>query len=278
MSLSVVTVLHDSAADLERLLASLDAHLPERPEVIAVDSGSADDGADRARRWGADVVDLPDNPGFGAANNAGVARAHHEIVALLNPDVVLLDDGLLALAAAARAADALHAPRLLNADGSVQDSAHPLPGTPRELARALAPGRLRHEPWRAARRTAPVGWAIAAALVARRETLARLGPFDPRAFLFYEDLDLGLRARAAGVPTVLHPGIRLRHAGAHSTHAAYRGEPVAVQVGRRREVVRARLGSRALALDDAAQLLEHGLRAWRPRHRAHLRALRAARG
>lgn len=278
MSLSIVTVLHDSAADLQRLLDSIDACLPQRPEVIAVDSGSSDDGSELAGRWGAEVIDLPANPGFGAANNAGVARARHEIVALLNPDVVLLDDGLLTLAAAAVATDALHAPRLLNADGSLQDSAHPLPGTPRELARALAPGRLRREPWRTARRAMPVGWAIAAALVGRRNTLARLGPFDPTAFLFYEDLDLGLRARAAGIGTVLHPEIRLRHAGAHSTRGAYGGEPVAVQVRRRREVIGARLGPRALALDDAAQALEHGVRAWRPRHRAHLRALRAARG
>lgn len=278
MTLSVVTVIHDSACDLTRLLASIDACLPERPQVVVADSGSSDDGARRAADWGAEVVALPDNPGFGPANNAGVARAGGDVVALLNPDVVLLDAGLLVLAEAARATDALHAPRLLNADGSLQDSAHPLPGTPRELIRALAPGPLRREPWRVARRATPVGWALAAALTARRETLLRLGPFDPQAFLFYEDLDLALRARAAGVPTVLHPEVAMRHAGAHSTRAAFGGEPVALQVRRRRQVVGARLGQRALALDDAAQALEHGVRAWRPRHRAHLRALRAARG
>jgi GT2 family glycosyltransferase len=278
MTLTVVTVVHDSAGELAELLASVETHLPQRPQVVVVDSGSSDDGARHAADWGAEIVALPDNPGFGAANNAGVTRASGDVVALLNPDIALLDAGLLALADAARAMDALHAPRLLNRDGSVQDSAHPLPGTPRELLRAISPGPLRLEPWRVARRAQPVGWAVAAALVARRETLLRLGPFDPQAFLFYEDLDLALRARAAGVPTVLHPEVALRHAGAHSTRRAFGGEPVELQVRRRREVVGARLGPRALALDDAAQALEHGVRALRPRHRAHLRALRAARG
>jgi GT2 family glycosyltransferase len=276
-ALSVVTVIHDSAADLERMLASLDRVLDERPQVVVVDSGSSDDGAQRARDWGAEVLALPDNPGFGAANNAGVGRAAGDVTALLNPDAVLLDDGLARLARAAREREALHAPRLLNLDHTVQDSAHPLPGRARELLRAVAPGPLRLEPWRVARSERPVGWAIAAALVARTATLRALGPFDPDAFLFYEDLDLCLRARAAGVPTILHPEVRVSHAGGHATGRAYGGEPVGTIVPRRRAVVGARLGPRALALDDAAQLLEHGVRAFRARDRAHLRAVMRAR-
>lgn len=46
-----------------------------------------------------------------------------------------------------------------------------------------------------------VGWAIGCCIVARTETLRRLGPFDDETFLFAEDMDLGLRARAAGIET-----------------------------------------------------------------------------
>jgi N-acetylglucosaminyl-diphospho-decaprenol L-rhamnosyltransferase len=275
--LTVVTVVHDSAAELALLLDSLARHLGDAPpQVVVVDSGSADDGAALAGEAGAEVVRLEGNPGFGAANNAGVARATGDVVALLNPDVELLDAGLLRLADRARADGALHVPRLTGHDRRTQDSAHPLPGTRRELLRALAPGPLRAEPWRA-RRERKVGWAIAAAVVARAETLRALGPFDPAAFLFYEDLDLCLRARQAGIATVLHPGITLRHAGAHATRPAYGGEPVELLVERRRAVIGARLGPRALARDDAAQLLTHGVRAFRARDRAFLRAVARAR-
>src|SRR5215217_8982164 len=81
---TVVVVLHDSAPELGVLLRSVDRHAPERPQVVVVDSGSRDDGAAVAAGWGADVVDLPDNPGFGAASNAGVARARHDVCVLLN--------------------------------------------------------------------------------------------------------------------------------------------------------------------------------------------------
>jgi GT2 family glycosyltransferase len=123
-----------------------------------------------------------------------------------------------------------------------------------------APLRERAEPHRAdAPRT--VGWAIAAAVIARTSTLRDLGPFDPVDFLFYEDLDLCLRARARGVPTELHPEIRLLHAGGHATGPAFGGEPHELLAARRRAVVGARLGPRALALDDAAQALTFATRA-----------------
>jgi GT2 family glycosyltransferase len=290
MSFAVVTVLHDSAADLRRLLASLE---PARPPVIAVDAGSADDGPRIAADWGAEVVHAGD-VGFGAANNAGLERVDASVTLLLNPDIVVTDPSVLErLARHARRHDALHVPRLLNPDGSTQRSAHPLPGTPGALLpavvhpRALPGGlRLRADPWRAGHER-EVGWAIAAAVAARTVTLRRLGPFDPAQFLFFEDLDLCLRARAAGVPTILHPDLALEHRGGHSTGPAYGGEPHELLARRRREVVLAHRGRWAAALDDAAQALTFATRAVAraalrrdaARERAQLRALvRARRG
>lgn len=288
MSFTAVAVLHDSARDLAVLLDSLARHLPEPPQLIAVDTGSSDGGADLARARGAEVIELPDNPGFGAANNAGIGRATADVTVLLNPDVELLDAGLLDLVAAARAREALHAPRLLDADGSTQRSAHPVPGRGSALLPAFLPGRAlptRFEPYRSDT-SVEVGWAIGACLAAPTALLRRLGPFDPGAFLFYEDLDLCLRARAAGIPTVLHPDVALRHAGAHATEPAFGGEPFDLLARRRRAVIGERLGRRALRLDDAAQRLTFATRAAAKallrrdgaRERAQLRALRRARG
>jgi N-acetylglucosaminyl-diphospho-decaprenol L-rhamnosyltransferase len=291
-AVGIVTVLHDSAADLRRLLRSLEP-AAERPRLVAVDAGSTDEGPEIARAWGAEVVEAGD-VGFGAANNAGVERVTSPVTLLLNPDVVVHDPAMLdRLACHARREDALHVPRLLNPDGSVQRSAHPLPGRIDALLPALVhplalPRPLRHhaDPWRDDRALErPVGWAIAAAVAARTDTLRRLGPFDPGQFLFFEDLDLCLRARAAGVPTMLHPDLTLEHRGGHSTGPAYGGEPHELLARRRREVVRANLGARAVALDDAAQALTFATRAAtrtalrRPagRERAQLRALVAAR-
>lgn len=261
---TVVCVLHDSAEDLARLLASLDA---ARPRVIAVDAGSSDAGPALAAAWGAEVLEAGD-VGFGAANNAGVERVTTPVTILLNPDVVVHDAAALPrLTRHARREDALHVPRLRNPDGTTQRSAHPIPGTPGALLPAVVHPlalplalRLRADPWRAEDER-KVGWAIAAAVAARTTTLRRLGPFDPAQHLFYEDLDLCLRARAARVPTILHPDVALEHRGGHSTGPAYGGEPHELLARRRREVVAATRGRRALALDDAAQALTFATRA-----------------
>jgi N-acetylglucosaminyl-diphospho-decaprenol L-rhamnosyltransferase len=290
-AVGIVTVLHDSAPDLQRLLRSLEPVSP-RPQIVVVDAGSQDDGPEIARAFGAEVIEAGD-VGFGAANNLGVERVTGSVTLLLNPDVVVLDAPVIErLARHARREDALHVPRLLNADGSVQRSAHPVPGRVSALLPAIVhpralPPPLRHhaDPWRADGDERPVGWAIAAAVAARTETLRRLGPFDPAQFLFFEDLDLCLRARAAGVPTILHPGLALEHRGGHSTGPAYDGEPHELLAQRRRAVVRANLGRRALALDDAAQALTFATRAAArtalrqdaTRERSQLRALRSAR-
>jgi GT2 family glycosyltransferase len=287
---AIVTVIHDSGDELARLLGSIERHLEPRPRVIVVDSGSGDDGAEIAREWGAELVDLGGNRGFGAGNNAGLERVREPVTALVNPDVELLDGGLARLAELALARNALFVPRLLNADGSVQDSAHPVPGTveafvPAVLPRPLLPPplRRRYEPWRS---DGPreVGWAIAACVAARTDLLRRLGPFDRDAFLFYEDMELCLKARANGVPTILHPEIRLRHLGGTSTERALGTQALDLHARRRREVVATR-GRVALALDDASEAATFGLRAAARRltgrggdiELARLRALRRAR-
>jgi N-acetylglucosaminyl-diphospho-decaprenol L-rhamnosyltransferase len=287
---AVVTVIHDSARDLGRLLDSIERHLDPAPALVVVDSGSRDGGAELARARGARVVALDGNRGFGAGCNAGLALVDAPVTALVNPDVELLDGGLARLAAEAAGRDALVAPRLLNADGSVQDSAHPPPGRLEGLVPALAPRpllpaplRRRYEPWRSDR-AGKVGWATAACLAARTELLRRLGPFDPDAFLFYEDMDLCLRAGRAGVPTVLQPEVALRHRGGASTGPALGELDLPLRARRRREVM-ASEGRLALLLDDLAEAATFATRAAARRlagrggelELARLRALLAAR-
>ena len=262
---SIVVVLHDSAGPLPALLASL-GRLPSPPQLIVVDTASSDEGPAVARAAGAEVVVLGDNPGFGAANNVGVERAEHPVTVLLNPDCELLD-GSLALLAARAAGGELWVPRLLNPDGSLQRSAYPLPGTVGALLPAVVhppilpePLLERVEPFRS-ERARSVGWAIAACVAASTETLRWLGPFDPGQFMFYEDMDLCLRARAAGIPTVFEPAVRIRHVGGHSTRPVYDGDLHDLLAQRRRQVVGANRGSAALALDDLAQALTFGTRA-----------------
>ena len=267
MSFAAVIVLHNSARELTALLESIDAHLAVRPQVICADSGSSDDGADVARNWGAEVVVMDGNPGYGAANNAALELVREEVTVLLNPDSLLIDGGIVLLAEIARASRALVAPSLLNDDRTLQDSAHPLPGGRDGYLAALTvprflPTKLRNrlQPFRSTTRT-EVGWAIGACLAAKTSLLRQLGPFDPADFLFAEDLDLCLRARALGIPTIFDPSVSLVHSGAHTSRGELKQERFDLQARRRREVILQQLGEGALRRDDRTQALTFTARA-----------------
>jgi GT2 family glycosyltransferase len=267
MSFAAVIVLHNSARELTALLESIDAHLAVRPQVICADSGSSDDGADVARNWGAEVVVMDGNPGYGAANNAALELVREEVTVLLNPDSLLIDGSIVRLAEIARASRALIAPSLLNDDRTVQDSAHPLPGGLDGYLAALTvprflPTKLRNrlQPFRSTTRT-EVGWAIGACLAAKTSLLRQLGPFDPADFLFAEDLDLCLRARALGIPTIFDPSVSLVHSGAHTSRGELKQERFDLQARRRREVILQQLGEGALRRDDRTQALTFTARA-----------------
>src|SRR5215472_13767131 len=98
-TLALVTVTHNSAAELEALISAIDRHL-SGVELIVVDSASSDETVAVAR-VGARVqtIAVDRNVGFGSGCNIGVAAVKQPVTALVNPDVELLDDSLLALAA-----------------------------------------------------------------------------------------------------------------------------------------------------------------------------------
>ena len=291
--LTLVTVSHNSERELAELLATVARHLPG-VRVVAVDCASDDASVEVARR--ADRVEaivLYRNVGFGSASNIGVARSDTPVTALVNPDVEILDSSLLDLAAEALAPGAperLLAPLVLSPGGSRQDTVHPAPCSIADLARALippagvpGPAGVALAPWRS-RTARRVGWAVGCALVARTDTLRRLGPFDESIFMYGEDMELGLRARELGVETWFWPSARVLHHGSHSSARAFGGEPFELQARARHDVVARRMGPRSASLDDAAQAvtfasrlaLKRALRRPAEREPRQLRAVLAA--
>ena len=231
--------------------------------MVVVDSASSDDTvsvARRSRRADRDRA-RSDNVGFGPGCNRGLAEVSEPVVALLNPDVELLDDSLLALAEEAlrrSRPERLLAPLVLTPDGSRQDSVHPLPRQPRGCGAGVrAPGAGAGNRAGAVAGPRAAGGRVGSRLRARRAHRTRcgaLGPFDERIFLYGEDLDLGLRAAQAGVQTWFWPSARVLHDRAHASGPAFGGEPFERLAQARHEVVARRLGPSRARLDDATQM------------------------
>jgi len=285
---SLVVVAWESEAHLDGLVASMNRHLGEDVELVVVDNGSSDRPDRAAAQWkGAHrYIELGSNRGYGAAANVGVEAARGEAVVTINPDTELLDGRIRELTALALRRDALAGPRLLYADRSLQPSAcGPVTGV-WPWVRALVPGALlpaaarRHtEPWRI-ERTIEVAWLCGACVAGPRARLRELGPFDPEFHLYGEDIDLGLRARAAGIPSLFCPDVcSIVHVGQGSSSLDEVAELIEAnwQAAMRRSVgpVRERRAWRArrvYAARQAARRCLHGADA-----RRELRLFRAGR-
>jgi N-acetylglucosaminyl-diphospho-decaprenol L-rhamnosyltransferase len=194
---------------LGRALRSLEAQ--SRPvDVVVVDNGSSDGTGEMLRGEYPEVslLELGRNLGFGPALNRAVAEHPADPVILLNDDVEAEPRFVEALLdAAAEGAECVAgvlvqeaAPGLIDSAGVVAD---------RTL---MGFDYLHGEPLEAAERAAdPLGPTGGAALY-RLDAFRAAGGFDERIFLYYEDLDLALRLRAAGARCRLAGGARALHA------------------------------------------------------------------
>lgn len=279
MAYSIVIVTWECAGHLAALVDSMNRHLASRPEgpskntdpeLVVVDNASADDPESAVRRWRgpARFLRLESNRGYGTAANAGVEAASGEAIVTLNPDTELLDGRLDALAAFALERGALAGPRLLNPGGSPQPSANgpvvgPWPWVGALLPGAAQPSRMQEhtEPWRA-ERTTRVTWLSGACVAGPRELMRALGPFDPAIHLYGEDMDLGLRAAAAGAPSYFCPDVcALVHHGRGSTSVRWRDGPARAIEANWRSVARRAYGARRERRAWRARKLHFALRA-----------------
>ena len=227
---AVVTVTYNSNAVIDAFLGSVRADAGDELEIVVADNGTENIEELRAiaRQHGARLLELPENVGYGAGMNAGVRAldASYRYVLLSNPDVRvgagavhelvrILDTEPLAAAAG---------PRILNEDGTVYPSARRLPslrtGVGHSLLEPIWAGnpwtrRYHHEEDYSAVRSA--GWLSGACLMVRRSAFDAMGGFDDGYFMYFEDVDLGLRIGRSGWKSLYDPGASVTHTGGHST-------------------------------------------------------------
>ena len=208
---TLVTVTYNSAAQLRQCWRP-SGHGAAR--WIVVDNASTDDSPAIAAALGAEVVHLPTNIGFSAANNVGLAMTTSPWIGFVNPDVEIVAADLERLAATSRSCHGLVAPQLVNTDGSRQANARGLPFLADKVANrsiALPGSRLADYARDDVEAPTYIAWAMGAAVVGPTSAFVQLGGWDERFFIYYEDHDLGLRAWAHGLTFVLDPEVRWTH-------------------------------------------------------------------
>lgn len=231
LMLSVVIVNWNTRPLLEQcvltVFADLDhAGLLERSEVFVIDNASTDGSAAMVQTRFPQVmlIENNQNPGFAKANNQALRQCAGEYVLLLNPDTEVLPSTLRALLAFAQTQPkaGIIAPRILNPDCSLQESAYPLPSLAREVWRLFhldklyALGIYRMQDWDV-KQPREVESALGACLLVRRSVLAQIGLLDEDYFMYSEEIDLCARARKAGWQIWWVPQAQVIHYGGQST-------------------------------------------------------------
>ncbi|WP_427383659.1 glycosyltransferase [Janibacter sp. G56] len=223
----VVVVLNfHGRADTEACVASLVTGAPAAT-VLVVDNGSHDGTVDSVRRQWPHVATIQNevNLGFAGGMNTGLRWAlDHgaETITVLNNDTLVPVGVMDRLIATARTGAAVspESGGAYYADGSerVWFGGGTIDGAT-GLARHQSDAELAKLALRDGLRATTT--LAGCCVTASADTWRRVGLFDERYFLNFEDSDWSLRAAAAGVPLVVDPTIHIHHRVSASFVGAY---------------------------------------------------------
>jgi GT2 family glycosyltransferase len=229
VDLSLVLVAFRSSGVAREAVASFRAEaarIGARAEVVLVDHSEDPDEAAGLERLSPERLLVQPNRGYAAGVNVGLGHAGGATVLVGNPDIRFAEGALGALLDALAGGWDVVGPQfelagLLFPPADVQ--------TPSEELRRWAASRSRvfwgwyfRSEVRRWRRVweAPGPMAVpnlsGALLAFRRETFVRVGPWDDRFFLFFEETEWLRRAMAAGMRIAVVPRARVAHRWGHA--------------------------------------------------------------
>jgi GT2 family glycosyltransferase len=221
---SVVIVGWNVRDLLRDCLRSIEAQTRRPHEIVVVDNASRDGSADmvRAEFPAVRLIANPENRGFAAANNQGLAVAGGRHVLLLNPDTLVLDGAIdTMLDWIERRPDVgCVGCQVLESETTVQPTCFRDPGPLNLLLVETGLHRLRFGS-RFLGRPHYAGWdrdderhvdvVSGMFMLLPRQVIDEVGPLDDAFFVYAEEADWCRRIRAAGYRCAFAPVARIRH-------------------------------------------------------------------
>ncbi|MEO8145275.1 MAG: glycosyltransferase family 2 protein [Betaproteobacteria bacterium] len=157
-----------------------------------------------------EVISNTSVKGFGANHNTAFRHCQTPYFCVLNPDIRLRTDPFAPLLASLEGDHAgVAGPLVRNPAGKVEDSARRFPTAGILVRKALGarPG-PDYPPNQGAQ---DVDWIGGMCMLFRSDTYRLVGGFDEAYFLYYEDVDLCRRLRAAGKSVTYQPAAEVIH-------------------------------------------------------------------
>lgn len=227
--LDIVIVNWNTGDHLRECLASILAAKRETfhlDRVVIVDNASADDSCDRLphNALPLQVIHNKVNRGFAAACNQGALETNSSYILFLNPDTRLypdtLSDTLAFMEHPTQATTGICGVKLLDEEANLASACSRFPtlttfvyhmlGLSR-LSPACFPPHMMHA--KELQSSRYVDQVIGAYFLIRTSLFQLLGGFDERFFVYYEEVDLSLRARLLGFRSMYLSSVTAFHKG-----------------------------------------------------------------
>jgi N-acetylglucosaminyl-diphospho-decaprenol L-rhamnosyltransferase len=222
----VVVVTWDSTDVLGGFLSSLAGATGSPYDVVVADNASP--AGPPSVPAGVRLLETGSNLGYGKAANLGASGAQGEWLVVSNPDVAWEPGSLDALIEAAGRwprAGCL-GPAIRTPGGQLYPSARAFPSLGRGIGHAVFGPFWPGNPWTRSYRAeqgTPVegttGWLSGSCMLLRRAAFEQVAGFDPKYFMYCEDMDLCRRIAEAGWQNVYVPSAVITHIGGASTSA-----------------------------------------------------------
>jgi hypothetical protein len=235
LSAAIVTFnsRNTSGRTLDSILAQAEGASPLK--LVVVDNCSTDGTADivagyAARYQQISLIRNRHNSGFAKAHNLALARIGSRYHVICNPDIVFSDGALRRLQQFMdeHADIGIVCPRFTYPDGSLQPLNRRYPTICDLFLRRFLPGRLKpvFRKRLAAYEMMDVGYdrdydvpfLTGALMFCRTDVLKRVGGFDERFFLYFEDADLSRKVQASGLRTVYCHRVSVTHTWERLAH------------------------------------------------------------
>ena len=227
--LNIIVLNYNNVNLLEKCIKSiLDAQIEIDYELIVVDNNSQDKSKEFLSQLDlspikTQVVLNNHNSGYAAGNNQAVKLARGDYIFICNPDIIVLQGAIEELYSYLKSHSevGMVGPQLLNLDHTIQYSCCRFPHWYTPFLRRTFLGGLpllrkklknylmvdyNHSDER------EVDWMIGAALMFKKDFFEKIGGFDERYFLYFDDVDLARRVWQEGKKVIYLPSAQLIHA------------------------------------------------------------------
>ncbi len=227
MVLNIVIVTFNNERTIIQCLKSIfDSPLNSRADVILVDNDSTDQTVGVVKKTYPNVklIKNKQNLGFAKANNQAIRKAQSKYIFLLNPDAQVQNDALGRMISYMEENKdvGILGPKLLSADSIVQKEITMFPKLSDSILVLLKLHRVKPiehfvYPNYDYEKVQEVEHLMGSALLIRREVFDKIGLFDEKFFLWFEETDFEKIAKEAGFKLVYYPKAVIKHLVGQST-------------------------------------------------------------